>query len=30
MDMTDRWMTRLGALPVAVVSDCLDAMGLRE
>lgn len=28
--MTDRWMTRLGELPVAVVSDCLDAMGLRE
>lgn len=28
--MSDPWMTRLGALPVAVVSDCLDALGLRE
>lgn len=28
--MTDPWMARLAELPVAVVSDCLDTMGLRE
>lgn len=28
--MIDPWMARLAELPVAVVSDCLDAMGLRE
>lgn len=28
--MSDQWIERLGKLPAAVVSDCLDEMGLTE